>query len=357
MEYEILKSDELYHWGIKGQKWGVRRYQNKDGSLTPAGKKRLKKESEALKKEAAILKNRKSTKSKIERLEAKRKSIEEQKKALDDADKKKTESNKPAKKSISEMSDDELTRAINRARMEDAYRQLRPEPKAPEKNAFAKQLINDAVKPALVNSGKKLLEQSMSNVIEKLTKGKVDPNSLEALKSTYEKLDYKHKIDKLLNPDKYLSEEDKTKRADRGYKAEDRAAQMEGYKDAADKAAKTRAAAEASNKAQADAAAAAANRAKSEEYYNSTYSTRGGERSTFGSSETSGQSLATRYLNSPSNGLTTTSNISNGKSHINNLLDGPVVRIKPDGKLMTYDEDGNFIGYWSDRSGDVDGII
>lgn len=31
----------LAHHGIKGQKWGVRRYQNKDGSLTPAGKKRM----------------------------------------------------------------------------------------------------------------------------------------------------------------------------------------------------------------------------------------------------------------------------------------------------------------------------
>ena len=29
----------LYHWGIKGMKWGVRRYQNKDGTLTAAGKK------------------------------------------------------------------------------------------------------------------------------------------------------------------------------------------------------------------------------------------------------------------------------------------------------------------------------
>ena len=33
-------SYELYHHGVKGQRWGVRRYQHKDGSLTPAGKKR-----------------------------------------------------------------------------------------------------------------------------------------------------------------------------------------------------------------------------------------------------------------------------------------------------------------------------
>jgi len=33
-------SDELYHYGIKGMKWGVRRYENSDGTLTPAGKKR-----------------------------------------------------------------------------------------------------------------------------------------------------------------------------------------------------------------------------------------------------------------------------------------------------------------------------
>lgn len=31
---------ELYHHGIKGMRWGVRRYQNEDGSLTPAGKRR-----------------------------------------------------------------------------------------------------------------------------------------------------------------------------------------------------------------------------------------------------------------------------------------------------------------------------
>lgn len=40
----LIYESELVHHGIKGQKWGVRRYQNKDGSLTSAGKKRYSKE-------------------------------------------------------------------------------------------------------------------------------------------------------------------------------------------------------------------------------------------------------------------------------------------------------------------------
>lgn len=41
----FLDTSELYHWGIKGMKWGVRRFQNEDGSLTTAGKKRYGDES------------------------------------------------------------------------------------------------------------------------------------------------------------------------------------------------------------------------------------------------------------------------------------------------------------------------
>lgn len=40
------RNNELTHWGIKGMKWGERRYRNKDGSLTPAGKKRYYEEAD-----------------------------------------------------------------------------------------------------------------------------------------------------------------------------------------------------------------------------------------------------------------------------------------------------------------------
>lgn len=40
--------NELYHHGIKGQRWGIRRYQNKDGTLTEAGKLRAYKQANTI---------------------------------------------------------------------------------------------------------------------------------------------------------------------------------------------------------------------------------------------------------------------------------------------------------------------
>lgn len=37
----MVSNEYLSHHGVKGQKWGIRRYQNKDGSLTPEGRARL----------------------------------------------------------------------------------------------------------------------------------------------------------------------------------------------------------------------------------------------------------------------------------------------------------------------------
>lgn len=63
----------LIHHGIKGQKWGIRRFQNKDGSLTPAGRKRVAK----LESQYMALTGRK-----IKNQSAKPKTIEERTKEL-----------------------------------------------------------------------------------------------------------------------------------------------------------------------------------------------------------------------------------------------------------------------------------
>ena len=38
LAYRVTYSNELYHYGVKGQKWGIRRYQNLNGTLTEEGK-------------------------------------------------------------------------------------------------------------------------------------------------------------------------------------------------------------------------------------------------------------------------------------------------------------------------------
>lgn len=56
---------ELYHVGVKGQKWGVRLYQNKDGSLTALGKLRYRKEAKKAAKQQKELENTEAKKKRI----------------------------------------------------------------------------------------------------------------------------------------------------------------------------------------------------------------------------------------------------------------------------------------------------
>ena len=54
--WEYNYTNELYHYGIRGMKWGVRRYQNKDGSYTNTGKKRRSQDPETIQKRKATAK-------------------------------------------------------------------------------------------------------------------------------------------------------------------------------------------------------------------------------------------------------------------------------------------------------------
>ena len=67
--------NELYHYGIPGMKWGVRRYQNFDGSYTKAGLKRLQNSQDILNEREQTYKNirRDKSKSKYEKQYAKAK--------------------------------------------------------------------------------------------------------------------------------------------------------------------------------------------------------------------------------------------------------------------------------------------
>lgn len=105
--------EELYHHGIKGQRWGVRRYQNPDGSLTPAGVRRygtVENFNRSITKKGVIQYTKDKRKMK------KLRQIREQKKAWE-AEKERivNSGDKKALREIQhELTDEQISRAINR---------------------------------------------------------------------------------------------------------------------------------------------------------------------------------------------------------------------------------------------------
>ena len=113
-------NNNLQHHGIKGQKWGVRRFQNKDGSFTAAGRKRQRQN--------------------------------------DDGPVHEDHSKSHDNKSVKSMSDKELRDRINRLNMERQYAQL---------TATEKSMGRKIVTEVLLNVGKELAKEYLKNYAKK----------------------------------------------------------------------------------------------------------------------------------------------------------------------------------------------
>ena len=133
-----MNNDYLVHHGILGQKWGVRRYQNKDGSLTNAGKKRL------------------------AELEAEKAELE---KGI-----------KPKESPTEQLSNADLRAIIERKRLEDDYSKLFATTPAQVKKGkskvgqFTGWLAKDLIVPAATDIGRQYVKGLMADFVNKTGK-------------------------------------------------------------------------------------------------------------------------------------------------------------------------------------------
>lgn len=153
-----MNNTELYHHGVKGQRWGVRRYQNKDGSLTSYGKNRYAKELAKLEAEKERVRQQEQTAKKMKKLDDMRKDIDERKKALNPDDtpesaKQQKAPSVPKKRKLSELSNEDIQAKIDRMNLENKYKELA-------------QAQIDAVSKKEVSKGRKFTEE----VLEKAGK-------------------------------------------------------------------------------------------------------------------------------------------------------------------------------------------
>lgn len=150
-----MEKNELLHSGVKGMKWGIRRFQNKDGSLTPAGKKRY---------------GDKDTGDSPETKPKKTKEAPE----------------RTPKKKLKSMTEDEIRTRINRLKLEDDLRKL-------EKSVYPQ-------------SGKKfvtnVLEKSGENIVTQLTTLAMGSVANKVLQEVFGSFDDKYKKEQFINPKK-----------------------------------------------------------------------------------------------------------------------------------------------------------
>lgn len=121
-----MRSNELKHFGILGMKWGVRRYQNPDGTLTEAGRKRYSKEGDI----SAVSKR------------------------------------------VVDMSDEELGKAINRMRNEKAYKDLMND-LYPEKVTLVDKVVSKLKNETIPNTISQVVQNTATSFVKQYTDAKI----------------------------------------------------------------------------------------------------------------------------------------------------------------------------------------
>ena len=144
-----MGNTELRHWGIKGMKWGVRRYQNKDGTLTELGQKRYERDQRENQnkkkgnKVGAADPNRwvKEDDERMKRLADETSGLTNKvKNAVDNS----VRNTPKTKMDLSNMTDQQMRNEINRALLERQYNEMF----APKKSTKGREIASKVLETA-----------------------------------------------------------------------------------------------------------------------------------------------------------------------------------------------------------------